>query len=116
MGYLHLGEGHYVVSVDIRRLQDNPCFMQLTEHRESKLFSHSQFIGRGGDGDAYYLTNTTELGTLVRFLLIGVKDDVSVHVRQAQERNIPLHLKDNALSYFEMIKHSGSLSYSVEPK
>lgn len=97
MGYLNIREGYYVVSTDIKRLQGNPCFMELTD--SNQIFGlDAKFIGRADDKKAYYLSHEECLTNLIKILLSS--SDISIQVARVKEENIPEHLKDNVLDYF----------------
>jgi hypothetical protein len=93
------GRRNYIVSVGIRDLHSNPRFTYLTEPGR-KIFSDSVFIGRDQDRQAYYLTDESELGSLVRTLLEGVEEKTTISVRLAQGVNLPSNLKENVRNYF----------------
>lgn len=101
MGYLNLGDGYYVISTDIKDLQDNPRFMQLTEPNSDLLGLDARFIGRADDKKAYYLSHRECLVKLITTLLNSSNSDISVQVKCVKEENIPEHLKDNVLAYFK---------------
>jgi hypothetical protein len=100
MDSMVFGAGHYVVSVDIMKLQKNPRFYPLTRPGDNGLFRNARFVGRADDGNAYYLTDAAELGGLVGVLLTGVENDAGVTVTNIDNNGLPSHLENNALDYF----------------
>ncbi len=101
MGYLNIGAGYYVISTDIKRLQDNPRFMELIEPNKDVVGLDARFIGRADDKKAYYLSHGECLTKLITTLLNSSNPDISVQIKCVKEENIPEHLKDNVLAYFK---------------